>query len=109
MLKKCGAEGAAIFSVVIIKEHRGCGAEGAAKFAFFKTYFFKHLSISQMLKNPCFFKNLKMKKNVCSGQTSSKVWQSETDCPTSDGTKILENHSHHRCISQTLQQVRNCK
>ena len=52
MLKKCGAEGAAIFSVVIIKENHGFGAEGAAKFAFFKTYFFKHLSISQVLKNP---------------------------------------------------------
>ena len=37
MLKKRGAEGAAIFSVVIIKENRGCGAEGAANFAFFKT------------------------------------------------------------------------
>ena len=55
MLKKCGAEGAAIFSVVIIKENRGCGAEGAAKFAFFKTYFVKHLSISQVLKNPLLF------------------------------------------------------
>ena len=71
MLKKCGAEGAAIFSVVIIKENRGCGAEGAAKFAFFKTYFFKHLSISQVLKNPCFFKNLKMKKKRLSAEVST--------------------------------------
>ena len=39
MLKKRGAEGAAIFSVVIIKENRGCGAEGAAKFVFLRLNF----------------------------------------------------------------------